>query len=140
MTGAMARMHSLNRREIAPVFVEVHRQLDRLRAQLGGLHQAHGRADAELPRRVGGGGDDAAADVVLQARKRLHRDEGARVAAGLRLGRGLEPGEGVVHRAAPAADHHRQALELRVAQQLDGRVERVHVEVGDAAGWCLHDG
>ena len=32
-----------------------------------------------------------------------------------------------------AADHHRLAAQLRIAQQLDRRVERVHVEVGDDA-------
>jgi hypothetical protein len=34
----------------------------------------------------------------------------------------------------PAADNERLAAELRVAQQLDRRIERVHVEVGDEAG------
>jgi hypothetical protein len=38
---------------------------------------------------------------------------------------------------APAtADDHRQTLELRIAQQLDGCEERVHVEVGNAAQGC----
>src|SRR6185437_6714575 len=32
---------------------------------------------------------------------------------------------------AAAANHHRQARELGIAKQLDRRVERVHVEMGD---------
>ena len=45
--------------------------------------------------------------------------------------RAVAQGLGLV--ALSAADHHRQAAQLRVAQQFDGRVERVHVEVGDQA-------
>ena len=48
--------------------------------------------------------------------------------------------QGLVDLAAPAADHHRQALELRVAQQFDRCVEGVHVEVGDAANRCGRHG
>ena len=120
----------LNSREIVAHLVEIHRQHDGLRAQLGGLHHAHGRAHAELPRRIGGGGDDAAADVVLEQREFGDRDETQRARSGSAQQR-------LVDLAPPAADHHRQALELRVAQQLDRRVKSVHVEVGDAAQGAL---
>src|SRR5690606_7525924 len=36
--------------------------------------------------------------------------------------------------ATRAADYHGQALQLGIAQQFDGREERVHVEVRDATG------
>jgi hypothetical protein len=44
-----------------------------------------------------------------------------------------QAGQHVVNAAATAANHHGQAFELWVAQQLDGGVKRIHVEVGDAA-------
>jgi len=40
--------------------------------------------------------------------------------------------------AAAAADHDGAAAQLGIAQQLDRREERVHVEVGDDAGGLLH--
>jgi hypothetical protein len=98
------------------VGVEIDRQQDGVRRQLGRLHHAHGRAHAQRARLVGGGGDDAAPDIVAQARKRV-----AAVRPRHRLG------------VAPAADDHRQAAQLGIAQQLDGRIKRVHVEVGNAA-------
>ncbi len=112
-------------RELAHL-VEIDRQHQRLRAQLRRLHHAHGRADAELARRVGGGGDDPAPDVVLEQRKGVGRD--------LAQGPIGEPlSDDLVDLAPAAADHHRQAFELWVAQQLDRREEGVHVKVGDAA-------
>ena len=121
-----------------PVALKVHRQQEGLRAKLGGFHQAHGRADAKLPRRIGGGGDDAAPGVALDAREKVHRDAVQPFGKSLfgpfaiRVGR-LQLAQQVVFFAAAAANDHRQALELRVAQQLAGRVKGVHVEVGDAA-------
>src|SRR3990167_9436562 len=55
-------------------FVKVHRQQDGLRAELGRLHEPHGRAHAELARRVGGGGDHAAPGVAREAGEKIHRD------------------------------------------------------------------
>jgi hypothetical protein len=55
---------------VLAVLGEVHRQQDGLRAQARRLHQPHGRAHAELPRRVGGGGDHAAAHVVRSSGKK----------------------------------------------------------------------
>jgi hypothetical protein len=75
---------------------------------------------------IGGGGDDAAADVVLQQRKGIGRDARQRPV-------GVARQQHLVDLAPAAADDHRQALQLRIAQQFDGREERVHVEVGDAA-------
>jgi hypothetical protein len=84
--------------------------------QRGGLHQAHAAADAEIARRVGGGGDDAAPGIAGQ------RGEAAGAVGQQR---------GLV--AAAAADDHRLALELRVAQQFHRGIEGVHVQVGDPA-------
>ena len=77
---------------------------------------------AERARLVGGGRDDAAAGVAAQRRELARDAAGHRIA---RLAR-LMP--------AAAADHHRLAAQLRIAQQLDRRVERVHVEMGDQRG------
>ena len=42
---------------------------------------------------------------------------------------------------AAASDHDGPALELRIAQQLDRRVERIHVEMRDeSGGWGRHGG
>ena len=37
--------------------------------------------------------------------------------------------------ALTAANHHGRTAQLGVAQEFDGGVKRIHVEVGDAAGW-----
>ena len=77
----------------------------------------------ECTRLVGAGGDHAAACIVAQPCV-LTRAIGAR-------DRLVPP---------PAADHDRLAAQVGVAQQLDGRVERVHVEVGnEALGWHGHE-
>jgi hypothetical protein len=39
----------------------------------------------------------------------------------------------VIFFAPSAANHDRQALKLGIAQQLDGRVKSVHVEVGNSS-------
>ena len=41
--------------------------------------------------------------------------------------------QGLIDRAPPTANYYRQPLELRIAQQLDGRKKCIHVEVGNAA-------
>ena len=111
----------LEEARIVPVLVEVGRQQHRVGRQQRGLHQAHARMHAEVARRVGGGGDHAAAGVAAQRRE-------TQAAVGQAFGL----------MAPPAADHHRQPAQLRVAQQLDRRVERVHVEVGDPAALRRH--
>ena len=111
---------------IVPVLRKVHRQQHRLRTQLRGFHQPHGRAHAELACRIGGGGDHAAPGVVAQQRKFSHWNFVQRPA-------GVTQHQVLVSLAPPAANHHRQALELRVAQQLHRRVKRIHVQVRDAA-------
>mmetsp|Transcript_6770 Transcript_6770/g.28501 ORF Transcript_6770/g.28501 Transcript_6770/m.28501 type:complete len:408 (+) Transcript_6770:2174-3397(+) len=109
----------LEQARVVAVAVEVGRQQDGIGGAQRGLHQAHGREHAEVARGVGGGRHHAAAGVVAQP--------GVFPAPILELLRSVGP---------PSADHHRFALELRIAQQLDGRVESVHVEVGDpAVGW-----
>jgi hypothetical protein len=42
-----------------------------------------------------------------------------------------------LHRLVPAAttDDHGTAAQFRIAQELDGRVERIHVQVGDKTRW-----
>ena len=119
---------------VMAVLVKIHRQQDGVWAQLGRLHHPHGRAHAKLPRGIGGGGDDTAPCVACDARKEVERDFVQLVfrpfVVGVRL---TQAGQHVVNTAATSANHHRQALELWVAQQLDGGVKRIHVEVGDAA-------
>ena len=68
-------------------------------------------------RLVGARRDDAAADVVAQ---RPVRERAV----------GLAPRLVV----AAAADDDRAAAQLGIAQQLDRRIERVHVDVGDEPG------
>ncbi len=106
----------LEQARVAPVLVEVDRQQHRVGAARGGLHQPHPGMHAMVARGVGGGRDDAAAGVVAQRRE-----------APRAVGQAL----GLV--APAAADDHRLAGQFRVAQQFDGRVEGVHVEVGDPA-------
>jgi len=104
----------LEQARVLAVFVEVDRQQDCVGREHGRLHHAHGREDAELARFVGARRDDAAADVVTQ------REKAARAV-------GLQQRLAV----AAAADHDRQPAQLRIAQQFDRRVERIHVEVSD---------
>ena len=44
------------------------------------------------------------------------------------------PAQQIVFTPPTTANDHRQAFELRVAQQLHRRIKRVHVQVGNAAG------
>ncbi|MEY4026645.1 MAG: hypothetical protein RLZZ329_365 [Pseudomonadota bacterium] len=133
-----------------PIAVKVHGQQDGLRAELGRFHQPHGRADAELPGRIGGGGDHAAPGVAFDAREKIHRDA---VQPFGKCGFGpfavwvsrLQLAQQVVFFAAATANDHRQTFELRVAQQLAGGVKSVHVEVGNAASqgrafWLIKGG
>jgi hypothetical protein len=113
---------------ILAVLVEVDGQQDGIGRFRRGLHHAHGRVHAERARFVGRGGYDAAARVVAEAR----------VAALLRAGRGIGHPDRLVARAAP--DDDRPAAQLRIAQQFDRRIERVHVEMGDHAGRFEHGG
>jgi hypothetical protein len=81
---------------------------------------------AECARLVGRRGRDAAADVAAQGREAAHG----------RAGDGIDHLLGLV--PAAATDDDRAALELRVAQELDGRIERVHVQVRDQARGVGH--
>jgi hypothetical protein len=101
---------------VAAVLVEVGGQQQRVRRQCSGFHQAHARMQPKCAGRISGGGDDTAAAVLPQ------RGVAAR-AIGHQFGL----------MAPAAADDDRPAVEFRVAQQFDRRVERVHVEVGDVA-------
>ena len=112
----------LEQPRILAVRVEVGRQQHRVGRELRGLHQAHRRVQAERPRLVGRRGDDAAPDVAAQRRERADR--------------ATRGGIDRLHRlmAAPAADDDRPSRELRIAQELDRRIEGVHVEMRDQAG------
>ena len=112
-------------REFA-VFLKIHWQQQRLRAQLGRLHHAHGRAYAKLARCISGCGDHPAPGVVSQ-----HGEGGWRDLRDRRVG--ILRAQSIVQSAPTAAYHHRQALELRVTQQLYRCVEGIHVQVGNAA-------
>ena len=124
---------------VLAVLGKVYRQQNGLRAQPGGFHQAHGRAHAKLPRRVGGGGDHATPGVAGQPWEKIDGDAA-------QVGRGpealwpfiVQPRQQIVFAAAAAANHHRKALELRVAQQLNRRVKSVHVQVSDAPDEGAH--
>ena len=56
---------------VVPVLIEIHRQQNGLRAEFGGFHQPHGRANAKLPGRIGGRGDNAATGIALNAREKI---------------------------------------------------------------------
>jgi len=122
----------LEQARVLAVLVKIHRQQDGLRAQPGRLHQPHGRTHTELSRGIGRGRDHAPPGVARQAGKRFERQGGTRRQHGILL-------------AAPATDHHGQPLELRIAQQLDRRIKRIHVQVRNAAhrweqrGRLVHD-
>ncbi len=60
------RHGSLEQARVMAIGVEIDRQQDRVRRQLRRLHDAHAGEHAERPRFVGGGGDDAAPDIVAQ--------------------------------------------------------------------------
>ncbi|OIQ64687.1 hypothetical protein GALL_537610 [mine drainage metagenome] len=111
---------------VVPVLGKIDRQQNRLRTQLGRFHQAHGRADAKLACRIGGGGDDPAPGVIGQAGKVFYRDF-----AGWPMRVGLL--QSLVDSPPGTANDHRQAFELRVAQQLHRGVKGIHVEVGNSA-------
>ena len=127
----------------AAVFGKVNRQHDGLRAEFGGFHHAHGRANAKLPRGVSGGGDHAPAHITAQQFKGRHGDV-AQVGLAGPLALGVADAQARQHVfpiSAAAANHHRQAFELGVTQQLDGRVKGVHVQMRNTPdGWCgRHD-
>ena len=65
-------------------------------------------------RRIGGRGDDASACVITQP--------GETPSLALQL-------NGLM--ATPTTDDHCLPLQFRIAQQLDGRVKRVHIKMGD---------
>ena len=109
----------LEEARIAPVRVEIDRQPDRVGRETRGLHEPHAGVDAECARLVGGGRRHAATDIIAERAERL---------------RAHPP-----WRRAAAADHHGLAAELRMAQELDGRIERIHVEMGDEARSVGHD-
>ena len=71
---------------------------------------------------VSGGGDDAAADIIAQL---------------VILELAVYPRLGLVPGAA--ADHHRLAAQLGVAQQLHRRVESVHIQVCDTTNGRRHE-
>ena len=126
-----------------PVTLKVHRQQNGVGAQLGGLHQAHGRADAKGAGGVGGRGDHTSAGVAQQAREKGQRNVAQAIQKGLGVPfaigvGGLQLSQQIVLAPPSTANDHRQALELRVTHELAGRVERVHVEVGDAADGSVH--
>src|SRR5271154_396511 len=93
------------------ILIEVHWQQYRVRAMPGGLHQTHGRVDAEFARRVGSGSHHTATRIILQPCK-IRRGT-------VRLSDG----------PSAAADYDRQALKLRVAQQLHRRIKGVHIKM-----------
>lgn len=109
---------------IVPVGIEIDGQQDGVGRELRGFHQSHAREDAKRPGFIGGGGDDAAPLVIPQAGEDT-------IAFG--VGGGLQ--------GLPSADDDGLPAQFRVLQQLDGGIEGIHVEVGDAArGWGIHTG
>ena len=108
---------SLEKTGILSVLVEIDRQQHGVRGKCRCLHHAHARVHAERTCFVSAGGDHAAAGVVAQP---------CVFAGAVRACRRL---------VAPAApDSDRLTAQIRVTQQLDRRVESVHVEVSNEAG------
>ena len=119
---------------VVAVLVKVDGQQNGLGTQLGRFHEAHGGANAKLPRRISCGGNDPAACVALDAREKIKRNFRKIVRRPLIVWvcRAQSPQQ-VIFFAPATANDHRQALQLGVAQQLDRRVKRVHVEVGNSS-------
>jgi hypothetical protein len=112
----------LEESRVLAIFVEVDRQQDRRRGQLRRLHHAHARVDAERTRLVRARRDHAAPGVVAE-----HRELARPVGADRRL------------MPAAAADHDGLPFQFRIPKQLDRRIERVHVQMGnEAAGYRWH--
>src|SRR3989338_104399 len=103
--------------------IEVDWQQNGIRGQLRRLHDAHAGEHAERTRLVSRGRDDAAPDIVPQTGK---------PAAAVRLLCWLM--------ITASADHHWQAAQFGITQQIDRRVEGVHVEMRNAAGGGDHRG
>ena len=105
---------------VAAIFVEVGGQQDGVGGKCGCLHETHGGIHAQAPRRVVRRGRDAAPDVLAQTGEVL--EVSSRPWAG----------------TPSATDHHRQALELRVAEQFDGCVKGIHVQMSNATFHSEH--
>ncbi len=112
----------LEQLRVALVRVEVGRQADRIGREPRRLHEPHAGIHAERARFVSCGRRDSASDVFAQRREALL--SGRRVA-----------------RLAPAAaDDDGAAAQFRIAQELDRRIERVHVEMCDETRKVVHVG
>ena len=109
----------LEQARIVTVRVEVDRQQDRIGCQRGRLHHAHRRMQAQRARFVRRRRDDAAPRVATERRERAHDVVRQRVDVFGRL------------MATAAADDDGFAAQLGIAQELDRRVERIHVEMCD---------
>ena len=112
----------LEETRVLPVGVEIDRQQHGVGRELRGFHEPHGRVEAERARRVGRGRGHAPSRIVAQRRELADRLARDRVRHPLRLV------------SSAASDHDRKAGELRVAQELHRRVERIHVEMRDHSG------
>ena len=95
---------------------QVDRQENRLGRQFGRLHDPHGRRNSKRARFIGRRGNHATSCVVAQACK-----SPATVGQYKRL------------LCAASTDDYRLSAQFRVAQEIDGRKKRVHVEMRDTA-------
>ena len=118
----------------AAVPIEIGWQQDGLRAQVGAPGQPHARTQPELPGSIGGGGGHASAPVVAQPGEMVRVDGLQCVrspwAARMAL---VDVGHQFLGCHSPAADHHRQGLQLRILQQRHRGEESIHVQMGDAS-------
>jgi hypothetical protein len=97
---------------ILAVGIKIRRQQQCVGSELCRFHQTHPRKHAQRAGFVGGRRNHAAAGITAQRSER----------PGLRF---------TLRHPPAAADHHRLAAQMRISQQLDRCVKRVHVEMGD---------
>ena len=118
----------------AAVPIEIGRQQDGLRAQVGAPGQPHARTQPELPGSIGGGGGHASAPVITQSGEMGGVDglQCVRSPWAARMAR-VDVGHQFLGCHSPAADHHRQGLQLRILQQRHRGEEGIHVQMGDAS-------
>ena len=106
----MSKHHLFKAAREMMVLLEIHRQEDGIRTEFCSLHQAHARVHTKGARLIRGRGNYTAPGIIAQAAK-------------------LATIFGTFSATTPAADNHGSATQLRVSQQLDGSVERIHIDV-----------
>ena len=102
---------------VIAVLVEIHRQQNRVRAQLCRFHHTHGRAHTKCTRRIRGRGDHTASGVAADERKHVYRNLGQVFVRPFTLRLcDAHACQQIILAASAAADDHRQPFELWITQ------------------------